>query len=160
MSDRRLAAVMVTDMVGFTALMGADQQHALDLIDRAQAIVKAIATRYHGEWLEAASDRSVAAFPTAIDAVSCAMQIQEDLRTQRDLKLRIGVDVGDILLSAGHVYGETVIIASLIERLADPEGLVITKSVYDAVRGKIDLNAIDLGEKILKNVGHSVRLYA
>ena len=160
MSDRRLAAVMVTDIVGFTALMYADQQHALDLVDRAHTILKSIVLSHDGEWLEDTGDRSFVAFPSAINAVRCAVQIQDEFRKEPDLKLRIGIDVGDILLSSGHAYGNTVNIASFIERLADPEGLVITESVYDSVRGKMDLTVIDLGEKILKNVSHSVRLFA
>jgi TolB-like protein/class 3 adenylate cyclase/Tfp pilus assembly protein PilF len=160
MTDRRLAAVMVTDMVGFTVLMGADQDHAVDLLNRGHEFLKAIVEQHKGEWLEDASDRSLTAFPSAINAINCALEIQEKLKDDPELKLRIGVDVGDILVSRGHVYGDAVNIASFIERLADPEGLVITQPVYESVREHIDLNVIDLGEKMLKNIGHSVRLYA
>ena len=160
MTDRRLAAVMVTDMVGFTALMGADQDNALNLLNRGHTILKTIISSHQGEWLEDAGDRSLSAFPSAINAVECALEIQAALINEPELKLRIGLDVGDILISEGHAYGDTVNIASFIERLADPEGLVITESVHDALHGHIDLNVIDLGEKILKNIGHSVRLYA
>jgi TolB-like protein/tetratricopeptide (TPR) repeat protein len=82
------------------------------------------------------------------------------LKDEPNLKVRIGLDIGDILVVGGHVYGDTVNTASFIERLADPEGLVITESVYEAVRGRIRLNVVDLGEKVLKNVGHPVRLFA
>ena len=160
MSDRRLAAIMVTDMVGFTVLMGADQDHAVDLLYRGHEFLKAIVEQHQGEWLEDASDRSLTAFPSALNAVECALEIQEKLKGDPELKLRIGVDVGDIVVSRGHVYGDAVNIASFIERLADPEGLVITQPVYESVREHIDLNVIDLGEKMLKNIGHSVRLYA
>ena len=72
---------------------------------------------------------------------------------REDLYCVVGVDVGDILVSRGHVYGDAVNIASFIERLADPEGLVITQPVYESVRDHIDLNVTDLGEKMLKNIG-------
>ena len=160
MTDHRLAAVMVTDMVGFTVLMGANQDHAVDILNRSHDFLKSIVAKHHGEWLEDASDRSLTAFPSAIDAVDCALEIQGRLKEDPELKLRIGVDVGDILVSHGHVYGDAVNIASFIERLADPEGLVITQPVYEAVHEHIDLNVIDLGEKMLKNIGHSVHLYA
>lgn len=160
MSDRRLAAVMATDMVGFTALMGADQDSALKLLAHSHEMLKSIVSSHGGEWLEDAGDRSITAFPSAIHAVKCALQIQADLEDEPQLKFRIGVDVGDIVISDGHVYGDTVNIASFIERLADPDGLVITEAVNDAVRSHIDLNVIDLGDKLLKNIGHPVRLYA
>ena len=160
MPDRRLAAVMVTDMVGFTALMEADPDDALRTIDRGHAILKSIVSSHRGQWLEDAGDRSISAFPSALDAVECAVRVQAELKSESDLKLRIGLDSGNILIAEGHIYGDTVNIASFSERLADPGGLVITESVYEAVRGRIDLNVVDLGEKVLKNVSNPVRLYA
>lgn len=161
MSVRRLAAVMVTDMVGFTAFMDEDQDYALDLLARSHEVLRSTVARHSGEWLEHPSDRSLTAFPSAITAVECAMDIQAQLKGERHLELRIGIDIGDIVISDGHVYGEAVNVASLIERLADPGGLVITEGVFEAVRSHIpDLHVIDLGEKVLKNVRHGIRLYA
>lgn len=160
MSDHRLAAVMVTDMVGFTMLMSADQDHAVSVLNRGHDLLKSIVRQYKGEWLEDASDRSLTAFPSAINAVNCALEIQERLKDDSELTLRIGIDVGDIIVTQGHAYGDAINIASFIERLSDPAGLVITQSVYEAVRDHIDLNVMDLGEKVLKNVSHPVRLYA
>ena len=160
MSDRRIAAVMATDMVGFTAMMGADQDSALQLLARSHETLKAIVSSHDGEWLEDAGDRSITAFPSAINAVECALQIQAKLANEPQLKFRIGIDVGDIVISDGHVYGDAVNIVSFIERLADPDGLVITEAVYESIQPHIDLNVIDLGDKLLKNIGHPVRLYA
>lgn len=151
---------MATDMVGFTVLMGADPENALELVGRAHRILKDIVGRHAGEWLEDAGDRSFSAFPSAINAVECALEIQSALADEPELKLRIGVDIGDIVIADRHVYGDAVNVVSFIERLADPEGLVITEAVYEAVRPHIDLNVIDMGDKMLKNVDHSVRLYA
>ena len=83
MPDRRLAAVMVTDMVGFTTLMRADQEKALKLINHGHTILKTIVSNHHGQWLEDAGDRSMAAFPSAIEAVTCALQIQAVLKHER-----------------------------------------------------------------------------
>ncbi len=160
MSARRLAAVMVTDMVGFTVLMGVDQDNALELLNRGHEILKSIVARHRGEWLEDTGDRSLTAFPSAIDAVKCALEIQTRIRDEPEIELRIGIDEGDIVVTGGHAYGDAINIASLIERLADPQGLVITESVYDAIRGQVDLNVIDRGEKMLKNIDHAVRLYS
>lgn len=151
---------MATDIVGFTAIMGANQDGALKLLARSHDTLKSIVSSHGGEWLEDAGDRSITAFPSAINAVECALQIQAQLENEPQLKFRIGVDVGEILISDGHVYGDTVNIVSFIERLADPDGLVITEAVYEAVQSYIDLNVIDLGDKLLKNIGHPVRLYA
>ena len=160
MSDHRLAAVMATDMVGFTAMMAADQDGALQHLTRSHEILKSIVVRHDGEWLEDAADRSITAFPSAINAVQCALDIRAELESDPYLKFRIGVDVGDIVVADGHVYGDTVNIVSFIERLADPAGLVITEAVYEGVQSHINLNVIDLGDKLLKNIGHPVRLYA
>jgi len=151
---------MATDMVGFTTLMGANPEGALELLNSGHEILKTIVSRHQGELLDDAGDKSLTAFPSAVNAVECALEIQAVLANEPRLKLRIGVDMGDILLSGGHAYGDTVNTASFIERLADPEGLVITESVFEAVHGHVDLNVIDMGEKMLKNTGHSVRLYA
>ncbi len=160
MSDHRLAAVMVTDMVGFTALMGADQNNALRLLNRGHELLKSIIAEHDGEWFDDAGDRSITAFPSAIDAVNCALQIQSQVLAEDGLNLRIGVDVGDVVVTEGHIYGDAVNIASFVERLADPNGLVISESVYQAVQNDLDLNVVDLGEKMLKNISHPVRLYA
>ena len=160
MSDHRLAAVMVTDMVGFTALMGADQNNALRLLNRGHDILKSIVAAHDGEWFDDSGDRSLTAFPSAIDAVRCALEIQSRIQDEAQLNLRIGVDVGDIVVSDGHIYGDPVSIASFIERLADPDGLVISEATYLAVEHDLDLNVMDLGEKMLKNITQPVRLYA
>ena len=160
MSDRRLAAIMVTDLVGFTAMLGADQDKALQLLNRGNDLLKSIVAAHDGEWLEDSGDRSQSAFPSAIDAVRCALEVQSRTRTEAELNFRMGIDIGHVIGTGGHVYGEAVNVASLIERLADPNGMVITKAVYDAVAPELDLYAVDLGEKVLKNVVHPVRLYA
>jgi TolB-like protein len=160
MSDHRLAAVMVTDMVGFTALIGADRNNALRLLNRGHEILKSIVVAHDGEWFEDAGDRSLTAFPSAIDAVRCALEIQARIQLEAQLNLRIGVDVGDIIVSDGHLYGDAVNIASFIERLADPDGLVISEAVFESVNPEMELNAVDLGEKMLKNIAYPVRLYA
>lgn len=160
MLDRRLAAVMATDIVGFTALMGTDQHQALEIIGRSHETLRTIVARYGGEWLEDPGDRSLTAFPSAISAVECAVAVQSELADEPQLKFRIGVDVGDIVITDGHVYGDAVNIASMIERFADPGGIVLTEAVYESVKTHIDLNVIDMGDKSLKNVSHAVRLYA
>ena len=160
MSDRRLAAVMVTDMVGFTTLMGADQDRALELLRRGHEIFGSIVATHGGEWLNDTGDRSLSAFPSAIEAIRCALEIQARMRGEPELNFRIGVDVGEIVRSGTHSYGDAIIIASLIERLADPGGLVITGAAYAAVEGHLELDVVDLGQKVLKNVAHPVKLYA
>ncbi len=94
--ERQLAAIMFTDMVGFTALMGADQNNALRLLNRGHDILKSIVSAHDGEWFDDAGDRSLTAFPSAIDAVNCALEIQSRIQEEAQLNLRIGVDVGDL----------------------------------------------------------------
>lgn len=160
MSDRRLAAVMVTDVVGFTTLMEADSDKAVQLLSRSHEILKSLVAKHGGELLDDATDRTQSAFPSAMDAIRCALEVQAYARDAGELDFRVGIDVGEIVGSGRHVYGEPLIVASLIERLADPDGVIITKAAYDAVKAHLELDALDLGEKVLKNIARPVKLYA
>ncbi len=151
---------MVTDMVGFAASMDADQDDAVALLDHCHGILQPTVAKHSGEWKDDAGDRTLTIFPSAVHAVECALDIHGQLKAEPHLKLRIGIDIGEILVAGSHIYGDTVNIASFIERLADPGGLVITEAVFESAHHHINLQFVDLGEKMLKNVAHGVRLYA
>jgi len=157
---RQLAAVMFTDIVGYTALMGKDSNKALELVRQSLKIQKPLVEKHNGKWLKEMGDGAMARFNTALDAVNCALEIQRISRADFDADLRIGIHSGDITIESDDVYGDGVNIASRLESIADPGGIYISESIEKAIRGQGDVQAKFLGEIKLKNVDYGVRTYA
>ncbi|MFC1620583.1 adenylate/guanylate cyclase domain-containing protein [Candidatus Neomarinimicrobiota bacterium] len=157
---RKLAAIMFTDIVGYTALMGEDEQQALQLLEKNRTLLKPIIGQYNGEWLKEMGDGSLSSFASAVDAVNCALQIQHILREDPKLSLRIGIHVGDVVFEGGDVFGDGVNVASRIEPLAEPGCVCVSEQVYEAIRNKSGIEARFLGEKKLKGVDKPIKAYA
>jgi len=157
---RKLAAIMFTDMVGYTALMGADERKALALLERTHDILRPLINRFHGKWLQVIGDGTLSRFNSAVDAVNCALAIQAELENDPDIKLRIGLHLGDVVVREENIFGDGVNIASRIEPLARPGGVACTEEMYYAVCNQPGIEGEFLGEKELKNVDHPVRVYA
>jgi TolB-like protein/class 3 adenylate cyclase/Flp pilus assembly protein TadD len=158
--SRRLAAIIFTDIVGYTSLMGKDAAKALELVRISKDIQKPLVEKHNGKWLKEMGDGAMAQFYTALDAVKCAIEIQETARAKFDGKLRIGIHLGDITIENGDVYGDGVNIASRLQAIADPGGIYISESIEKAMRGHAEFRAKYLGEIKLKNVSYEVRTYA
>ena len=159
-TERRLAAIMFTDIVGYTALMAESEAKGLRARARHRELVRPLVEKYHGESIEARGDESLSVFPTALDAVSCALAIEDELHTSTDLKLHIGIHLGDVVVREGEVSGDGVNIASRICALSEDGGLCVSGEVYQSVRNQPDMEAVPLGEHELKNVGRPVAVYA
>lgn len=157
---RQLAAIMFTDIVGYTALMSASEASALRVLRRSRRLVHKQVRRFRGRWLESIGDGNLVSFASATDAVNCALTIQKGLRQDADVRLRIGIHVGDVIQSAGHIYGDGVNVASRIEALAEPGGIVVSEPVYDAVRNKSGIQADRLGVRELAGLDHPLQIYA
>jgi TolB-like protein/Tfp pilus assembly protein PilF len=157
---RKLAAIMFTDIVGFTALMGEDEGQALRVLQKNREFLKEQIRKHNGEWLKEMGDGTLSSFGSAVDAVSCARAIQDSLRDDNELTLRIGIHVGDVVFEEGDIFGDGVNVASRIEPLAEPGGICLSGRVYDDIRNKPDVEAVLLGEKQLKNVKHPLKVYA
>jgi TolB-like protein/class 3 adenylate cyclase/tetratricopeptide (TPR) repeat protein len=158
--SRQLAAIMFTDIVGYTSLMGKDSAKALELVRISKEIQKPLVEKNHGQWLKEMGDGALAKFNTALDAVNCSIEIQEIARGKLDAKLRIGLHLGDITIENNDVYGDGVNVASRLESIADPGGIYISDAIEKAIRGQSDIQAKYLGESRLKNVDYGVRTYA
>jgi TolB-like protein/class 3 adenylate cyclase len=158
--SRQLAAIMFTDIVGYTALMGKDSAKALELVRISKEIQKPIVEKNHGQWLKEMGDGALVKFGTALDAVNCAIGIQELARAKFDGKLRIGIHSGDITLENDDVYGDGVNVASRLESIADPGGIYISDAIEKAIQGQTNVQAKYIGEIKLKNVAYGVRTYA
>ncbi len=157
---RKLAAIMFTDIVGYTALMGEDEPKALQLLQKNRELLKPIIEQFHGEWLKEIGDGTLSSFNSAVEAVNCALAIQHVLRDDPDLILRIGIHVGDVVFEGGDVFGDGVNVASRIEPLAEPGGICVSGRVYDDIQNKPDIETIFLGEKALKHVKRPIKVYA
>ena len=160
MASRQLAAIMFTDIVGYTSLMGKDSAKALELVRISKEIQKPLVEKHNGKWLKEMGDGAMAKFGTALDAVNCAVEIQEVARAKFDGKLRIGIHSGDITIENDDIYGDGVNVASRLESIADPGGIYISESIEKAIRGQSDVQAKYLGESKLKNVDYGVGTYA
>ncbi len=159
-TKRQLAAIMFTDIVGYTALMGDNSKKALELVHISKEIQKPLVEKHDGKWLKEMGDGALAQFNTALDAVNCAIEIQEQARAKFDGKLRIGIHLGDITIEDEDVYGDGVNVASRLEGIADPGGIYISDAVLKAIQGQIDIKTKYLGEIPLKNVAYDLRTYA
>jgi len=160
MSQRQLAAIMFTDIVGYTALMGKDSNKALELIRISKEIQKPLVEKHNGKWLKEMGDGAMAQFSTALDAVNCSIEIQKTARAELDAKLRIGIHLGDITVEEDDVHGDGVNVASRLESIADPGGIYVSDAIEKAIQGQSEVQAKYLGEVKLKNVAYGVRTYA
>ena len=157
---RKLAAIMFTDIVGYTALMSRDERLALQVLDRHRAILKPLIQGANGEWLKEIGDGTLSAFGSAVEAVQCALEIQRSLADDQDLTLRIGIHIGDVVFKDRDVFGDGVNVASRIEPLAEPGGICISDRVYDDIRNQAEMATRLVGQKNLKGVARPITVYA
>ncbi len=158
--DRQLSAIMFTDIVGYTSLMGKDEAKALQVLEQMRQIMKPLLARFKGEMFKEMGDGTLSRFHSAVDAVECAIGIQREILTKADFHIRIGIHVGDVVFKGGDIFGDGVNVASRIEPLAEPGGICISRSVYENIRNQPGVQTVCLGEKELKNVVSPVKVYA
>jgi adenylate cyclase len=164
--QRRLAAIMFTDMVGYTALGQRNESLSLALVEEQKKLIRPILARHNGREVKTMGDAFLVEFANALDAVRCAYDIQRASRefnisqsNDKRIRLRIGLHVGDIEESNGDIFGDAVNLASRIEPLAQDGGVCMTRQVYDQVQNKFDLSLKSVGLKTLKNVKQPVEVY-
>ena len=164
--QRRLAAILSADVVGYSRLMGIDEAGTLSRLNalRRELIDPAIAS-HSGRIVKLMGDGALVEFASAVDAVTCAIEIQRRLR-ERDtggeadpIRFRIGINVGDIIIEGEDILGDGVNIAARIEGIAEPGGISISEDAWRQVQGKIAANFVDAGEQSLKNIARPVRVY-
>jgi len=158
MSERRLAAIMFTDIVGYTALMGKDEEQAFHLLQKNSNIQRSVIMQFQGEFIKDIGDGILASFTTNVNAVRCAIAIQQ-AAWKEGYELRIGIHEGDLVFGKGDAWGDGVNIASRLQELADKGGIIISSAVFKDIRNKGDIKAQFIGEKILKNVEEPVKVY-
>jgi adenylate cyclase len=151
---------MFSDVVGYTAIMGRDESEALRALDAHRELLRSLIPKYNGRMVGEIGDGTLTAFHSAIDAVNCAREVQASLlQDQPDLKVRIGIHLGDVVFSNNTVLGDGVNVASRIHALAPPGGICVSSNVHDEIRNKPGTPFKDLGEQRLKNVSRPIRVY-
>jgi class 3 adenylate cyclase len=155
----RLAAIMFTDVVGYTALMDVDEDKAFQLLERNRAIQRPIIEKHKGTWLKEMGDGVLASFETVSAAVYCAKEIQETCDSEPDLSLRIGIHLGEVIVQEADVLGSGVNIASRLEELAPAGGIYISESVHKNVTNRKGIETKFVKETILTHVREPVRIY-
>jgi class 3 adenylate cyclase len=159
-TTRRLAAIMFSDIAGYTAIMGRDEHQAIRALAAHRELLRSLLPRFTGQMLGEIGDGTLSSFQSAVDAVNCAREVQAAFKEDSEFKVRIGIHVGDVVFSADNAWGDGVNIASRIHGLTQPGGICISERVYDDIRNQPEINTMYLGEKTLKNVSHAIKVYA
>jgi adenylate cyclase len=164
--QRKLAAIMFTDIVGYTALGQRNESISIALVEEQKNLIRPILGRHDGKEIKTIGDSFLVEFPNALEAVRCAYDIQRSTKEfnvsmpeDKSLHLRIGVHLGDVVESQGDISGDAVNVASRIEALADDGGVCVTRAVHESVHSKIGVAFVSLGAKSLKNVNEPMEVY-
>src|SRR3954453_7259308 len=165
--ERRLAAIFAADVAGYARLINHDEVGTLRSLRAHRQIMDALIAEHGGRIANTAGDSVLAEFPSAVDAVQCAVAVQEQLRIanesleeDRRLRFRIGVHVGDVVVSGGDLLGDGVNVAARLQAVAEPGGISLSGAAYDQVRKACPLAYTDLGLQHLKNIDEPIRAYA
>ena len=166
--ERRLAAVLALDMVGYSRLIGVDEQGTLATFRRHRSdIINPRAAQYHGRVVKLTGDGALMEFASVVDSVCFAVEIQSALRREnsdisedRQVRYRIGVNIGDIILDEGDIHGDGVNVAARLQELAEPGGICVSGTAFDQIKGKLDLTFEPMGEKQVKNIVDPVTVYS
>src|SRR6187399_383732 len=158
--SRQLAAIMFTDIAGYTALMGNDEQKAFELLKKNRSLQKPIIEQFNGRWIKELGDGVMASFNTVSDAVNAAIKIQESCNAAKDFQLSIGIHQGEIIFENNDIYGDAVNIASRIQSLGVPGSVLFSKKITDEIRNKAEFQITSLGTFEFKNVEEPIEVFA
>jgi TolB-like protein/Tfp pilus assembly protein PilF len=164
---RRLAAILAADVVGYSRMMGADEAGTLAALkSRRTEILQPLVSRHHGRIIKIMGDGVLVEFASAVNAVECAIELQtgmeganRSLPEDRRIVLRVGINVGDVMVEGSDLYGDGVNVAARLEAVADAGDVFVSQTVFNHVNGKTKLRFEDLGDRTLKNIGEPVRVY-
>src|SRR5215471_2301680 len=164
---RRLAAIVAADVAGYSRLMGLDEVGTARTLRKHRKATDALVAKHGGRLVKTTGDGVLLEFPSVVDAVECAVAVQavmdqrnEGVPVDRRMLLRIGINLGDILIEGDDILGDGVNVAARLEGIAQPGGICISSSAYDQVRGKVPVEFADIGEQVLKNIARPIRAYA
>lgn len=164
--ERKLVAILAADVEGYSRLMHDDEEATLATLSSHRRIIDDLIAAGRGQISGTAGDSVLAEFASVVDAVNCAVAVQQGLvranavlPPDRQMQLRIGINVGDVMIKDGDIFGDGVNVAARLEGLAEPGGICVTRGVRDYVRDRVDCGFEDLGEHLVKNISRPVRTF-
>jgi class 3 adenylate cyclase/pimeloyl-ACP methyl ester carboxylesterase len=168
-NERHLAAIMASDVVGYSRMMGSDETGTLQALRTLRSdVLDPTYRRHRGRPFKLMGDGALVEFPSILDALGCAVEIQRSIAANqtsqesdpKSLRLRIGIHMGDVYPEGDDLYGDGVNIASRLEGVAPPGGICVSRTVFDQVQGKLPIQFISLGEQRLKNIDRPIEVYS
>jgi class 3 adenylate cyclase/pimeloyl-ACP methyl ester carboxylesterase len=164
--ERRLAAILATDVAGYSRLMGADEEGTLSSLKAHRRTLEPKIKEHHGRIFKTTGDGMLVEFPSVVDAVKCAVEIQRHMAVRnanvsldKRIEFRMGINIGDVIEDAGDVFGDGVNVAARLEGIAPRGGICISRHVLDLVEGKVELACRELGRQNLKNIARPIEVY-
>jgi adenylate cyclase len=164
--QRRLAAILAADVVGYSRLMGVDEESTLRTLQSYREIIDRLIARHEGRIFTTGGDSVLAEFASSVEAVRCAIAIQEELTVRntefvedRRMHFRIGINIGDVMVEGDNLFGDGVNVAARLESIAEPGGICISGSVFDQVRNKLSIGFEDIGSQKVKNIAEPISAY-
>ena len=161
--SRKLTTILCADVEGYSRLMGGDEAATLDRLKQHRAAMAGLVERHRGRIVNTWGDGVIADFPSVVEAVQCAIETQRELAARNRelpadsrLEFRIGINLGDVMVDGGDLYGEGVNVAARLQALAPPGGIVISGAVHDQVRGKLTVGYETIGPQQVKNIAEPV----
>jgi len=164
--ERKLTAILCADVHGYSRLMGEDEEATVRTLSAHRAIIDGLIEQCRGRFVNSAGDSVLAEFPSVVNAVECAVEIQSTLKSEneglppeRRMEFRIGVNLGDVIVDGEQIYGDGINVAARLESLAEPGGIYISGKVQEEIRNKLTLKCEDLGEQQVKNIAEPIRVF-
>jgi adenylate cyclase len=163
--ERRLAAIVAADVEGYSTLMHSDEEATMATLSARRAVIDALIVEHRGRIANTAGDSVVAEFGSVLDAVYCAVGIQKAMMLANEdntcppMHLRIGINVGDVMVKEGDIFGDGVNVAARLENLAPRDGICVSRAVRDHLHHRASFAFEDLGEQLVKNIAHPIRAY-
>jgi len=164
--ERKLTAILCADVHGYSRLMGEDEEATVRTLSTHRKIIDSLIEQRHGRFVNSAGDSVLAEFPSVVNAVECAVEIQAALKAEnasmsaeRRMEFRIGVNLGDVIVEKDQIYGDGINVAARLESLAEPGGIYISGKVHEEIQNKLVLKCEDLGSQRVKNIAEPVRVF-
>ena len=162
--QRKLTTILAADAEGYSRAMGTDELGTLAALRSAREVFASLIERHGGRIVNTAGDGLIAEFPSVVEAVQCAIEVQRELagakkKSDKNLNFRIGVHLGDVLIDGTDLLGEGVNLAARLQTMAEPGGILISQQVYDQVHGKLSIRFDYLGQRRPKNFTEDITVY-
>jgi class 3 adenylate cyclase len=158
--SRQLAAIMFTDIVGYTAMMQQNEEKAVAVIKHYNSALEKWVTNFNGQVLNYYGDGSLCIFSSATDAVNCSLAVQKDLKSEPVVPLRIGLHIGEVFFEDAKALGDGVNVASRVQSLGQENTILVSEEIYDKIKNNPSVVAVSLGHFDFKNVGKSMEVFA